>query len=95
MVSTAAEAAYCSDLRFEPHRTTLTSAHAQATTKMGEDERRTVANSRGESREIRNLVICDSSSFPTSCGANPMLSIMTMARYQGRRIAAELARYDL
>ncbi|MEA2336224.1 MAG: hypothetical protein QOE82_231, partial [Thermoanaerobaculia bacterium] len=93
--SNAAEAAYCADLRFEPHRTTLTSAHAQATTKMGEDERRTVANSRGESRGVRNLVICDSSSFPTSCGANPMLSIMTMARYQGRRIAAELARYDL
>jgi choline dehydrogenase-like flavoprotein len=93
--STAAEAAYCSDLRFEPHRTTLTSAHAQATTKMGEDERRTTTNSRGESRAIRNLVICDSSSFPTSCGANPMLSIMTMARYQGRRIAAELARYEM
>jgi choline dehydrogenase-like flavoprotein len=93
--TTAAEAAYCSDLRFEPHRTTLTSAHAQSTTKMGEDERRTTTNSRGESRAIRNLLICDSSSFPTSCGANPMLSIMTMARYQGRRIAAELARYDL
>jgi hypothetical protein len=30
--------------------------------------------------------------FPDSCGANPMLSIMTLARYQGRRIAAELGR---
>ncbi|MEA2342147.1 MAG: hypothetical protein QOF63_316 [Thermoanaerobaculia bacterium] len=91
----AAEAAHCSELRFEPHRTTITSAHAQATMKMGEDERRTMTDSRGESRGVRNLVVCDSSSFPASCGANPMLSIMTMARYQGRRIAAELARYDL
>ena len=52
-------------------------------------------NSRGESHWIRNLIVCDSSSFPTSCGANPMVSIMTMARYQGMRIARELQRYDL
>ena len=56
---------YCSDLRFEPHRTTLTSAHAQATTKMGEDERRTTTNSRGESRDdsqsgdLRLIVVPD------------------------------------
>ena len=93
--SNAAEARHCADLRFEPHRTTLTSAHAQATTKMGEDERRTAMSSRGESRSVRNLIVCDASSFPTSCGANPMLSIMTMARYQGRRIAAELSRYEM
>jgi choline dehydrogenase-like flavoprotein len=43
---------------------------------------------------VRHLIVCDSSAFPDSCGANPMISIMTMARYQGRRIAAELARYD-
>ena len=91
----AAEAQYCRDLKFEPHRTVITSAHAQASTKMGEDEQRTTTNSRGESRSVRNLIVCDSSSFPTSCGANPMLSIMTMARYQGRRIAAELARYEM
>lgn len=88
------EARHCAGLRFEPHRTVLTSAHAQATVKMGEDEQRTVTNSRGESRAVRNLVVCDSSSFPTSCGANPMLSIMTMARYQGRRIAGEWGRYE-
>jgi choline dehydrogenase-like flavoprotein len=93
--ASAADATRCAELRFEPHRTLLTSSHSQGTIKMGEDERRTATNSRGESREVRNLVVCDSSSFPTSCGVNPMLSIMTMARYQGRRIAAELARYEL
>lgn len=91
----AEEARYCSELRFEPHRTVVTSAHAQATVKMGEDASRTLTNSRGESRAVRNLVVCDSSSFPTSCGANPMLSIMTLARYQGARIAAELARHEM
>jgi choline dehydrogenase-like flavoprotein len=60
---------------------------------MGEDPARAMVNSRGESHHVRNLLVCDSSVFPESCGANPMLSIMAMARYQGRRIAAELARY--
>jgi choline dehydrogenase-like flavoprotein len=90
----AKEAAYCAELRFRPHMTTITSAHCQATVKMAEDPRVGIVNSRGESHGVRNLVVCDSSVFPTSCGANPMLSIMSMARYQARRIAAELARYE-
>jgi choline dehydrogenase-like flavoprotein len=89
------DARHCSELKLEPHRTSLSSAHAQASLKMSEDPARGMTNSRAESHFVRNLIICDSSSFPTSCGANPMLSIMTMARYQGRRIAAELARYEM
>ena len=61
---------------------------------MGEDHKTGVLNSRCESKYIKNLMVCDSSSFPDSCGANPMVSIMTMARYQGVRVANELARYD-
>jgi choline dehydrogenase-like flavoprotein len=89
-----AAAAACAALQFEPYQTTITSSHCQATVKMGEDAKRSIVNSRGESHHVRNLLVCDSSAFPESCGANPMLSIMTMARYQGRRTAAELARYD-
>jgi choline dehydrogenase-like flavoprotein len=91
----AAEARHCADLRFLPHTTTITSAHCQSTVKMGEDPRVGMVNSRGESHFARNLLVCDSSVFPTSCGANPMISIMAMARYQGRRLAAELPRYGL
>ena len=89
------QAAYCGDLKFVPGATLLSSAHCQATAKMGEDRAASVVNSRCESNNAKNLIICDSSSFPTSCGANPMISIMTLARYQGRRIAAESARYEL
>lgn len=89
------EAAACAALRFLPHQTTITSAHSQATVKMSEDPRLAALNSRGESHDVRNLVVCDSSAFPTSCGANPMVSIMTMARYQGRRMAGEMSRYGL
>ncbi|MCH7682179.1 MAG: GMC family oxidoreductase N-terminal domain-containing protein [Gemmatimonadetes bacterium] len=91
----ARQARYCRELRFAPHLTTITSAHCQATVKMGEDRRRSVVNSRGESHAVRNLLVCDSSVFPTSCGASPMLSVMTMARYQGTRLVAERARYGL
>jgi choline dehydrogenase-like flavoprotein len=89
----ASEAAHAALLRFVPHRTTLTSAHAQATTRMGADPRRATLNARGETHAVPNVIVCDSSAFPGSCGANPMISIMTMARYQAKRIAAESARY--
>ena len=89
----AADARHCAELSFTPHETTITSSHCQATVKMGEDAARAAIDSRGESRYVRNLLVCDSSAFPESCGANPMLSIMTMARYQGRRIAGEASRY--
>jgi choline dehydrogenase-like flavoprotein len=86
----AEQAVHCDSLAFTPHQTTITSAHCQATVKMGEDPVNSVVDSRGRSHHVRGLVVCDSSVFPESCGANPMLAIMTLARYQGRRIAAEL-----
>jgi choline dehydrogenase-like flavoprotein len=62
---------------------------------MGPDPKASVVNARGEAHHLRDLVVCDASVFPTSCGANPMISIMTLARYQGLRIATEAARYGL
>jgi choline dehydrogenase-like flavoprotein len=91
---TAADSSAVEHLRFEPYHTAISSAHCQATVKMGATPVTSVVNARGESHQVRNLIVCDSSVFPESCGANPMLSVMTMARYQGRRIAAEWARYE-
>jgi choline dehydrogenase-like flavoprotein len=91
----AAEVVHCEALRFVPHQTVLTSAHCQGTVKMGGAGSRSVVDSRGESRAVGNLIVCDGSVFPSSCGANPMLSIMTLARYQATRIAAEHRRYGL
>lgn len=85
----ADEARYCERLTFAPNATLVSSAHAQASVKMSEDPRLGSVNSRGELHGATHLIVCDSSAFPTSCGANPMIAIMTMARYQGRRIAAQ------
>jgi choline dehydrogenase-like flavoprotein len=88
-----AEATSCRKLQFVPNQTLVSSAHAQASVKMSEDSRLGAIDSRGELRGVHGLVVCDSSAFPTSCGANPMLAIMSMARYQARRIVAEWSRY--
>ena len=88
------QAALCRGLRFDD-RTVLGSSHCQGTAKMGADPATSVVDARGESHQIRNLIVCDSSVFPGSCGVNPMLSILTLARYQGRRLVAERARYGL
>lgn len=90
----ADEARYCERLQFVPFRTLLSSAHAQATVKMSETPLG-IVNSRGEVRSVQGAIVCDSSAFPTSCGANPMISVMSLARYQGRRIVAERARYGM
>lgn len=92
---TAADAQYTSELRFTSNQTTLTSAHPQATTRMGADPQRATLNSRGETHAAKNLIVCDASAFPSSCGVNPMISIMALARYQGLRILGESGRYDL
>ncbi|HWA73177.1 MAG TPA: GMC family oxidoreductase [Polyangiaceae bacterium] len=89
-----AQAAHLSGLRFLPHQTVITSAHCQATTRMG-DKTQALLDSRCESHFVERLMVVDSSSFPGSCGANPMVSIMSLARYQGLRIAGELGRYGL
>ena len=62
------------NLRFVPGRTLLTSAHLQATCKVGR-----VVDSQGRVKGTRGLFICDSSVFPESVGANPMQSLYTLA----------------
>ena len=37
----------------------------------GSESASSVVNARGESHQVRNLLVCDSSVFPESCGANP------------------------
>jgi len=76
------------NLRFVPNQTIVTSAHMQATNKMGSSEANSVV-----SRDFRvwgttNLYVVDGSVFPTSIGANPMQSIYTFAKIFADRIAA-------
>src|SRR5579871_39491 len=74
-------------LQFVPNRTIVTSAHLQASNKMGSNAPNSVV-----SREFRvwgteGLYVVDGSVFPTSIGANPMQSIYTFAKIFADRMA--------
>ena len=80
------------NLQFLPNRTLLTSAHLQATNKLGASAQTSVASTRQRvwnyqtCEEIPNLYLMDSSMFPTSVGANPMQSLYTFAKIFSERL---------
>ncbi|MGE0458726.1 MAG: GMC family oxidoreductase N-terminal domain-containing protein, partial [Bauldia sp.] len=78
------------NLAFVPNRTVLTSAHLQASNKMGPKDLGVVSlNHRvwaANGDEVPNLYVMDSSIFPTSVGANPMQSLYTFAKIFSERL---------
>lgn len=68
------------NLQFIPNETILTSAHMQATDKMGASPTDSVVGRDFHVWGTRNLYVVDGSIFPTSIGANPMQSIYTFAK---------------
>jgi choline dehydrogenase-like flavoprotein len=65
-------------LRREANTATVGSAHVMGGCTMGEDEKRSVVDSLGTHRQLKNLSVLDGSVFPTSIGANPQVSIFAM-----------------
>lgn len=53
--------------------------HLMGTAKMGKSSRISVVNEFGQTHDIKNLVIVDSSIFVTSAGVNPMSTIQALA----------------
>ena len=64
------------------------SAHQMGTCRIGRDPRTSVADPRGELHDVRGVWIGDGSAFPTAPGANPMLTIMALARRTSGAILA-------
>ena len=67
-------------LQFVPNRSIVTSAHMQATDKMGADSSESVVGHDFHVWGTTYLYVVDGSVFPTSVGANPMQSIYTFAK---------------
>ncbi|GAC1649778.1 MAG: hypothetical protein NVS9B15_09150 [Acidobacteriaceae bacterium] len=67
-------------LQFTPGRTLLSSAHMQATDKMGRDASNSVVGTDFHVWGTTDLYVVDGSIFPTSIGASPMQSIYTIAK---------------
>jgi choline dehydrogenase-like flavoprotein len=68
------------NLRFIPNRSIVTSAHLQATNKLGASARDSVVSTDLKVWGTEGLYVVDGSIFPTSIGANPMQSIYTFAK---------------
>jgi len=60
--------------------------HQMASCAMGADPARSVIGETGESHDVRGLYVADASAFPTSCGVNPMITIMAVADHVARAI---------
>ena len=54
-------------------------AHAMGSCRMGKDPTKTVVNEFGQTHDIKNLFICDTSTFVTGAGVNPTLTAMAIA----------------
>jgi choline dehydrogenase-like flavoprotein len=68
------------NLHFISNRTMVTSAHMQATNKMGTTPQNSVVGQDFHVWGTQALYVVDGSIFPTSVGANPMQSIYTIAK---------------
>jgi choline dehydrogenase-like flavoprotein len=60
-------------------------------TRMGGSPDDSACNPVGETWDVRDLVVCDGSAFPTASGVNPMVSIEAIAHMNARGLAARLA----
>jgi len=68
------------NLKFMPNQSLVTSAHMQATDKMGDGPGNSVVGQDFHVWGTERLYVVDGSVFPTSVGANPMQSIYTVAK---------------
>jgi choline dehydrogenase-like flavoprotein len=78
--------ALCKSIQFIPNRTIVTSAHMQATDKMGPSPRDSVVSRSFQVWGADHLYVVDGSIFPTSIGANPMQTIYTFSKIFADRI---------
>ena len=70
--------------RYTKCRMSYITFHQMASCAMGVDPVRSVVGETGESHEVQGLFVADASTFPTSSGVNPMITIMAIADHIAR-----------
>ncbi len=84
-----------SSFDFRPNRGALFSAHQMGSVRMGGDGRTHPVDPAGRVRTgvadqlVGGLYVADASLFPTAIGANPMLTVMALARRVARTVVSE------
>jgi choline dehydrogenase-like flavoprotein len=73
-----------------PGQLAMAALHIMGAARMGTDRATSAADPDGATWEVPNLVVADASTFPTSSGVNPMISIEAIAHMNARRLATRL-----
>ena len=81
------------EMPFEQNRFAVFTAHQMGTAAMGADPARSVTDSWGRCHGYQNLFVCDSSTFPTSIGVNPQITIAALADRTARHILQKADHY--
>lgn len=71
-------------------RVQLTGFHLLGSCRIGDTPARGACGPEGETWEIRDLVVCDGSAFPSASGVNPSFSIQSLSHLNATRLAARL-----
>jgi choline dehydrogenase-like flavoprotein len=74
-----------------PAELRLEAFHPMGTARMGASASASVVAPTGEAHDVPGLYVADASVLPTALGANPMLTIMAVARRTARGVAERLA----
>lgn len=72
--------------RIKPQHMTVVANHVFGTCSMGSDRKKTVVNNDGETHDVRDLYIVDTSILPTGTAINPMETIMGVADYLAQKM---------
>jgi choline dehydrogenase-like flavoprotein len=73
-----------------PGEIAMAALHIMGSARMGGSRATSAADPDGATWEVPNLVVADASTFPTSSGVNPMVSIEAIAHMNAQRLAARL-----
>jgi len=68
----------------------LGSFHIMGSARMGGSPATSACDPSGQTWEVRDLYVCDGSTFPTASGVNPQISIQAIAHMNARGLAAKL-----
>jgi long-chain-alcohol oxidase len=75
---------------YQPGRCVYYSFHLMGSARMGGSASSSACGPEGETWDVRNLVLCDGSTFPTASGVNPMVTIEAIAHMNAAALAARL-----
>jgi choline dehydrogenase-like flavoprotein len=75
---------------FGPGQVQASGFHLLGSCRMGGSPATAACGPDGETWEVRDLVVCDGSAFPTASGVNPNVTIQALAHLNATRLAARL-----